>query len=1676
MDVAFSHANSPYITAYPFSGSFGTKYADPSVLPTANAKGCFSVRFNTPATVLFAVSYDSPYVHAYAWNDGVGFGTKYANPSSLVAASFFYSTIYGTRNNNAVIVSTSKTPFLHGYTWNDATGFGTKYADPSVLITGDIYDMQISRNDDVVFCAHYNSPYISAYPFNSTTGFGTKYANPSVLPPGYFARSVGVTQNTDAVAVISSSTPYLNAYAWNTATGFGTKYSNPSTLPAQEYNQGKMRFIANDSVLMFCGGDTGKVQAYKWNTATGFGSKYSVPGQASTVSIAYGFDVTKNEGAVIFGGSSGEIISAYNWSSVTGFGSKIANPVTLPTGAVNDVDISNIAIKIDTSISAKVNIKQYDVTQAVSAKTCIQREESTSVTAKTRILRTESASVSAKTRIFTGGVTKSVSAKVAVLAINIESVSAKLSVKKTIDASVSASMRLFFSPTKTVSAKVSVYKETKLERRSHFIGPKTGTIKLTPINSQTPPSLSVSSKSTSPTGLFIGNSGTSLYVICNASDAVHQYTLSTPWVVNSGSFTRSLSIYSQETTSNDIFFNPTGTKMYIIGQQANDITYYNLSVAWDISTAAHVSQFSVATQQTSLTGFYFKPDGTRFFTIGYSNDTVFEYSLSTPWDMSTASYASKFLSISAQETTPHGVSFSDDGTLMYVMGIGQRSIIRYVLSTPWDITTAVAEDFELLTSVKSSTTYGMFFGNNGNSLYIASASSDSIFQYNLLSPWVIRGIGEDEYIPANKQEMNSWLYTEDNYTLPRTDFCFSMYKPTGVGTVTVALYNVTDEEFVPGASLTVTASGHYTLENVKLESGKEYAARASIAATSAGICYIIRPRIVIAQEDNFIKKTQFYYPLASNGLIFQNETWTSIWPNREGSFIYTHDASKFDGNLTCYIESHFYATSGNTNYLRLYDMTSNLVVSGSEISTSSTTSSRIRSDGFSLEDGKEYVIQMRTENDLAIDACGDIRLVFVQSVQSGRIEKTIDFIDLREAYDVHTASSTAFTKIQNSFDTTYPYGTPLVADNYQAYTIAARPIGAFILDNLLANDADTFSFRHYDKTTSTTISTETASGALSKTSQKFIAGDAQYYISKTANQEILLQLATQRVGASTLMRAYNFGILAEIFYRTRENSISAKLRVATPPEGIESFSASVRTISCQLDVLWDGISWTDESQYLISAKGNSQYAGKNGELVSDECDFELDNIGERFSPDNESSTIYRYIRPNIKIRYAIGVNGYFTTIFTGYIKNIEPDIQSGSVNIHCFDNSTIVIDKTPPEEIYQDKYYHEVIQTLGESAGIDSTKILTEESTSLAESVYFDEDKSINDILSEIAIAERGRVFFDRSGNLTFWCKNHYIDQQPVTALTQRDWILSLKKGIAEDVVVNKITVTAKPRKPDGIQVIWSNEDAVAADPYDSPLVWIPAKYYQNAYIEIDDPAIDWQVPQPYVDYVANSLPDGTLTPSEPGGTGEDLTGNIIVESFVTYKQSAFIKITNTGNTDAYLTEFNVRANPLKVYKWIKKQYTNEESIEKYGTKDLTIDNNWIYSDEAAISITRYEVATNKDIKKSHSVSIIGNPLLTSGELVTIETRKGKYETFQISEIDWSVETNGGYTQDLSVIENVVETVDFNTVFGIGAGVIGGGIIGSSTTKRAFTTQISAKASIQSTKSERISAKVNIVS
>ena len=241
-------------------------------------------------------------------------------------------------------------------------------------------------------------------------------------------------------------------------------------------------------------------------------------------------------------------------------------------------------------------------------------------------------------------------------------------------------------------------------------------------------SFSVAGQETNPHALFFKPDGLKMYVIGSEGDDVNEYDLSTAWDITTASYLQRFSAGGQEAAPLGLFFKPDGLKMYIIGAAGDDINEYNLSTAWDVSTASYLQNFSVAARYTFPQDVFFKPDGLKMYVIGGSANDVSEYDLSTAWDISTASYIQNFF-VGGQESYPTGMFFKPDGLKMYVVGNVGDEVNEYDLSTAWDITTAsYLQNFSVAGEDTAPT--GMFFKPDGLKMYIIGYSSDTIHQYS----------------------------------------------------------------------------------------------------------------------------------------------------------------------------------------------------------------------------------------------------------------------------------------------------------------------------------------------------------------------------------------------------------------------------------------------------------------------------------------------------------------------------------------------------------------------------------------------------------------------------------------------------------------------------------------------------------------------------------------------------------------------------------------------------------------------------------------------------------------------------------------------------------------------------------------------------------------------------------
>lgn len=172
------------------------------------------------------------------------------------------------------------------------------------------------------------------------------------------------------------------------------------------------------------------------------------------------------------------------------------------------------------------------------------------------------------------------------------------------------------------------------------------------------------------------------------SGLVTRYAGTDAWETYPATSSTTEDLSAQDTEMCGLAFKTDGTKMYTTGQVNSKVYEYNLSVAWDISTASFVQDYALSFGTDIPTSIVFSSDGLNMFVSrNGATDGVYSYSLSSAWDISTASAVT-----SKAITNAWGIAFNDTGTELFVAltvsGVSSKIFYSYTLGTPWDLSTA----------------------------------------------------------------------------------------------------------------------------------------------------------------------------------------------------------------------------------------------------------------------------------------------------------------------------------------------------------------------------------------------------------------------------------------------------------------------------------------------------------------------------------------------------------------------------------------------------------------------------------------------------------------------------------------------------------------------------------------------------------------------------------------------------------------------------------------------------------------------------------------------------------------------------------------------------------------------------------------------------------------------------
>ena len=231
-------------------------------------------------------------------------------------------------------------------------------------------------------------------------------------------------------------------------------------------------------------------------------------------------------------------------------------------------------------------------------------------------------------------------------------------------------------------------------------------------------------------------------IIMSSSGAVSSYP-------KSDYLLKTYSVAAQVSTGElaGFYFNTAGTSMFILRSSGatSALFQYSLATAWDTSTASYTGKtYTVGSQASNPAGLSFNATGTKLYVFNYAAATsrVFEYNLGIAWDLATTSYASVSLLVGAQVSGGiNAYTWASSGTRLYVQDY--YAIYQYNLSTAYSLATATyaskfsAPGTELAghMSISGSGLLGVTYTQGLSSYRLSTVSDISTLQYTGSGTW-----------------------------------------------------------------------------------------------------------------------------------------------------------------------------------------------------------------------------------------------------------------------------------------------------------------------------------------------------------------------------------------------------------------------------------------------------------------------------------------------------------------------------------------------------------------------------------------------------------------------------------------------------------------------------------------------------------------------------------------------------------------------------------------------------------------------------------------------------------------------------------------------------------------------------------------------------------------------------
>jgi len=248
---------------------------------------------------------------------------------------------------------------------------------------------------------------------------------------------------------------------------------------------------------------------------------------------------------------------------------------------------------------------------------------------------------------------------------------------------------------------------------------------------------SSSSVIANPQSLILSLDGTKLYMCSSSSDSVlYQYSMSVPFDITTLVFEKSKDLTEVDNLQS-FFIDSTGTIIIVHSYLLNGRTMkkYTMSTPYDIATASYQNTSPILNMQDYPKGYFIRDDGIRLLNISSSKDRLDSFDLPSIWnvqDIPSYSFRDTGIDITSYVSSPGSVWFSKNGLKFWLCGSSPDYIQEFSLSVAWDILSTVTHIQDIDVVTQDSSPDGLVMNNTGTKLYMCGSSSSKVHEYDMV--------------------------------------------------------------------------------------------------------------------------------------------------------------------------------------------------------------------------------------------------------------------------------------------------------------------------------------------------------------------------------------------------------------------------------------------------------------------------------------------------------------------------------------------------------------------------------------------------------------------------------------------------------------------------------------------------------------------------------------------------------------------------------------------------------------------------------------------------------------------------------------------------------------------------------------------------------------------------------